>query len=381
MMSFRTILLIAIAFFQIGSSAYVRAQTGFEQNAEEEVPLTIIHVEILTQGIDAGPNPQRWGQAFAEIGLDCRIRQGSRDDVPEITEEQEGRVRRITVVGVLDGTGKIQFPDVSFTMADQVEFQKWFAELERYGVQGNPDGQTNWGLDEAQLIELLGHLGQPITAEVKGLPLRQVLDELPFPEVMTLREIAPSNERTTSIDAQSAPITAPGLDRNAVVVHEVQGLSLGTGLAVLLSEQGLGFQPLRNPDGSTDLQIIPLGGERKPWPIGWDIGDQTPRDQLFPTLFEFFPINIEDVSLSQTLSEISKRSEVPILVDYRECAAREIDLTQLRVTVVEPQSAWGLVIRRIVTQAKLTFDYRLDEADRPFIWIYPFVPYTPAMPE
>jgi hypothetical protein len=97
---------------------------------------------------------------------------------------------------------------------------------------------------------------------------------------------------------------------------------------------------------------------------------------LFPTLFEFFPINIEDVSLSQTLAVISERSEVPILVNYRQCAAEDIDLSMIRVTVIERQSAWGLVIRRVVTQAGLTFDYRLDDADRPFVWVYPFVPYA-----
>lgn len=357
--------------------AFAQAQTGFDQTIEEDAPLTIIQVEILTQGIDAGPNPQRWGQAFSEIGINCRIRQGTRDDMPLITEEQDGPVRRINVVGVLDGTGRIQFPDADFTMADQVEFQNWFADLERYGVQGNPSGQTNWGLDEAQLVELLGHLAQPITSEVKGLPLRQVLDELPIPTAMRFREPSPAEEGGAASDLNTAQSISTSLDANAVVEHELQGLSLGTGLAILLAEQGLGFQPLRNPDGTTDLQVIPLGGEREPWPIGWDIGDETPRDQLFPTLFEFFPINIEDVSLSQTLSVISERSGVPILVDDRQCAAREIDLTAIRVTVVERQSAWGLVIRRIVTQARLSFDYRLDEADKPFIWIYPFVPFTP----
>ncbi len=351
------------------------AQVGFDQEIVEDAPLTIIRVEILTQGIDAGPNPQRWGQAFAEIGITSRIRQGTKEDVPLVTEEQDGEVRRINVIGTLDGQGRLQFPDVSFTMADQLEFRNWFAELERYGVQGNPDGQTNWGLDEGQLIELLGYLGRPITAEVKGLPLRQVLNELPLAAEMELKAFDPSTNGAP-VSATAVEVIPSGLDENAIVQLEVQGLSLGTGLAILLSQQGLGFQPLRNPDGSTDLQIIPLGGDREPWPIGWPIGDETPRDQLFPTLFEFFPINIEDVSLSQTLAVISERSEVPILVDYRLCAAEEIDLSMIRVTVVERQSAWGLVIRRVVTQAMLTFDYRLDEADRPFVWVYPFVPYA-----
>ncbi len=357
----------------------LHAQTGFDQEIAEDAPLTIIRVEILTQGIDAGPNPQRWGQAFAEIGITSRIRQGTQEDVPLVTEELDGQVRRINVIGTLDGQGRLQFPDVSFTLADQLEFRNWFAELERFGIQGNPDGQTNWGLDDAQLVELLRHLAQPITAEVSGLPLRQVLNELPLAAEMELRafDSSASGAVGSPDGATTIEVFQAGLDENAIVQLEVQGLSLGTGLAILLSQQGLGFQPLRNPDGTTDLQIIPLGGDREPWPVGWPIGDETPRDQLFPTLFEFFPINIEDVSLSQTLEVISERSKVLILVDDRLCVAEEIDLSMIRVTVVERQSAWGLVIRRVVTQAMLTFDYRLDEADRPFVWVYPFVPYTP----
>ncbi len=382
----RRLQLVSILCFFVavwGMSRPASAQTGFDQTIDEDVPLTIIRVDILTQGIDAGANPRRWGRAFDEIGITCRIRQGLADEVPSIAEEQEGRVRRIDVVGLLDRQGKLTFPDVSFTMADQVEFRNWFAELERYGVQGSPEGQSNWGLDEGQLIELLGHLAQPIQAETKGLPVRQVIDELPFPEGMEVRlPVAPT--------AGGAPMpgtnsTSTGstveFDSVGVVSHELNNFSLGTGLAILLADQGLGFHPVRNPDGSVDLEIIPLTADRDPWPIGWDIGDETPRDLIYPTLFEFFPINIQDVPLIQTLATISERSDVPILLDYRQCAAQEVDLASIRVTVVERQSAWGLVLRRVVAQARLTYDYRLDEADRPFVWIYPFVPYTPAETE
>lgn len=352
------------------------AQTGFDQTIDDGAPLTVIRVEILTQGIDVSPNPQNWGRAFEEIGLSCRIRQGTREDVPSINEEIDGEVRRIDVVGILDSGGQLTLPDVSFSMADQVEFRNWFAELERYGVQGNPAGQANWGLDEAQLIELLGHLAQPIQAEVKGVPLVQALDEFPFPEGMEI-SIAGRETDGASDDSASTSVPLGAFDPTAVVVHEVNGLSLGTGLAILLSEQGLGFRPRRNPDGTVDLDVIPLAGDLNPWPIGWDIGELTPRDEVFPTLFEFFPVDIQNVSFLQTITVISERSEVPIMVDERLCAEREIDLSAIRVTVVEDRSAWGLVIRKVVAQARLTFDYRLDEADTPFIWIYPFVPFTP----
>lgn len=360
----------------------VSAQTGFDQTVDDDTPLTIIRVELLTQGIDAGPNPQRWGRAFDEIGISCRIRQGLADEIAAITEEQVGATRRISIIGLLDRQGRITFPEASFTLADQVDFRNWIAELERYGVQGNPEGQENWGLDEPQLVELLGHLAQPILAETKGLPVNQVLDELPFPEGMELRlpiaEGTATLPRTTVDPGESAAVS---LDRSVAVRHELNGMSLGTGLAILLSDQGLGFRPARNPDESIDLEVIPLVDVLDPWPIGWDVGDVTPRDQIYPTLFEFFPINIQDVSFVQTIDTISERSGVPILVDYRLCADRGVDLAAVRVTVVERQSAWGLVLRRVVSQARLTFDYRLDEADRPFLWVYPFVPYTPTETE
>jgi hypothetical protein len=372
----RSFATLGVACVSLMLTGRLVAQPGFDQTIESDGPLTIIRVEILTQGIDATTNPQEWGRAFEEIGITCRVRQGTREDMPSIAEEVSGEVRRIEVVGILDRQGTITFPDVAFSLAEQVEFRNWFAELERYGIQGSPAGQANWGLDEAQLVELLGHLAQPIEVEVKGLPMGQAIDQLPFPEGMELNFGSGSS---APADVGLAP--GPRFDAESFVVNEVRGLSLGTGLAILLAEEGLGFHPRRNPDGSVDLDVISLAGELEPWPIGWDVGDSTPRDQLFPTLFEFFPVTIEDVSLLQTLTVISERSEVPVLIDHRACAARDIDISGIRITVVEEQSAWGLVIRRVVSQARLTFDYRLDEADKGFIWIYPFTPYTPESDE
>lgn len=323
---------------------------------------TFVRFEILLPRMGIGLDAQRWGPIFEQFEASVTFRQAILDDEPGIEETTRGTFRTVTVTGLLDVDGSLIFPDREFAMSETDELGEWINELKVYGAQGSPEGKPVWGLENEQFTGVYDALSAPVTARIEGEPFESALRAMELPDEYPLRLHT------------SAVTWLLGSEQDHPVRHDVAGLSRGTALAVLLSDFGLGFRPLRTPRGDVELVVQPLIDISDPWPVGWELDPSQPRNEAAPALFEFVTAGFDDLPLEDVLDAVANASETPILIDYRACAARGIDPTEVTVSYPQKRTAWVLLIRTVTGQARLTREIRTDEAGRGFVFVFPFVP-------
>lgn len=322
-----------------------------------KAPETEVILELLTGAGAAAEHAQQWGQQLQKLNVTFQSRQGVSTDKPHVKEQKLGRLRRVTVVALLDRNGKIVCEDRSFTLAQAQQLAEWVSELKAYGAQGAPQGKPMFGLDESQFKTLIQGLSPAVEAETIGLRFDAALSKLPLPSRHPVR-LTPEGKRAIA-----------AIDSNQTLQQSVKGLSVGTGLAVVLSEFGLAFKPLRTPEGSIELSIFPREDDSELWPIGWPLDPNRPQGQIAPALFKMVPVELNDVPLTEVLTAASTASEVPILLDYFPIDQQEIDVSELKVNVPARKTTWGLLLKQITFNHKLGRRIATDEAGRPLVLI------------
>ena len=58
-----------------------------------------------------------------------------------------------------------------------------------------------------------------------------------------------------------------------------------------------------------------------------------------------------------------------MLVDTNALAHHEIDLDKVLLTHPRSRTVYGIALRKLLFQAKLKYEVRLDDAGKPFLWI------------
>ena len=316
---------------------------------------TTVAVELLVGREGVGRYAQEWRRVFEELQVSLRVRQGLSTDKLTIKERTFGRLRKITVIGKLERSGRLVFSDRVVTTSKTAELAEWLRELQTYGAQGAPDGKPLWGLNESQFTEIDESLRPPLQAEPQGLPLTTAINKFSLSEKFPLRF-------STAAESWLAD-----RDRQHVARNNLSGFSSGTALAILLSEYGLGFRPLRTPEGSIELVVQRLSDAEKHWPVGWELTQK--RWKTAPKLFRLVPVELEDVALSDVLNTVSAQTEIPICIDHYRLRAKGIDITKLHVSHPKRKSSWSLLLKRVTNPSKMTRRLLIDEQGRPFIWI------------
>ncbi len=324
---------------------------------------TTVEVEILSSALASGVSAQRWTEALGKLDdVSVRVRQPVFDDELGVTETTRGTLRRVNLVCQLDAQGQLVFPDRSFTLSDIAPLQEWLRELKTYGAQGTPQGQPLWGLNADQFQTMFAALSQPITEESDGQPLRSALDRLNLPKAYPLRLSAEARQHVVELE----PVPP--------VRQRLLGISNGTGLALLLADFGLGFRPLRTPDGSIELLVDPLADISDPWPVGWGLAEDITRGQAAPTLFTMVPVGFEDLPLEEVVRAISTAAQLPVVLDHYGAEQKGIDLGKTRVSFPQKRAAWMMVLNSLAIRSRLKQELRVDELGQPLIYIFPFVP-------
>lgn len=328
-----------------------RAPTDeFVKGPESEVIL-----ELLTDATSASEHAQAWGQRLQKFGVTLQTRQAVSSDKLSIKEQKLGRVRRVTVVAQLDRSGKIVCHDRTFSLDQAEKLGEWVRELKTYGAQGAPNGKPFFGLDQTQFTTVMKMLSPTVDVDTLGMTLSAALGKLPLPSKLPLR-MTPEAQRAVKL-----------LDPDKSLRQNVQGLSVGTGLAAVLGEFGLAFKPLRTPEGSIELSVAPGDDDADSWPIGWPLDSDKPQGQSVPTLFKMVPVELEDVPLNDVLVAASKTTEMPILIDYHATDREGIELSELKVTIPARKTTWGLLLKQVTFPHKLGRRIVTDEAARPFV--------------
>jgi hypothetical protein len=90
---------------------------------------------------------------------------------------------------------------------------------------------------------------------------------------------------------------------------------------------------------------------------------------MAPSLFQTRSAEIDGYSLDEALGAIGPLLKIPIYFDRASLKAHQIEPAKIQVKLVRTKSTYKRVIDRILSQAHLASEIRVDEAGMPFLWI------------
>jgi hypothetical protein len=326
-----------------------------------------IELEIATERGVQITAPQEWLQLLAGIGVEhVRIRGMQPGERPRADSRGTPERRSFHVVGILSARGELRLPGGTFSRGDRNKLKDYFDRLAADGAESLTAPRGRFGLTEKEMSAVLADLSQPIEFETKGQPLRAVLDRLQ-PKLSSRFAIDPVAER---IIGAATPIA-----------DEVKGVTAGTGLALVLRSQRmeLRLEKQRGQAVAYRLKMIDANSIEqstlgkaadmsiKRWPIGWE-PEKLPGD-LAPSLSESLNAEIDGYTLEEALTAIAPRVKLPIFLDHAALTAHGIDPAKIQVKLARTRASYKRIIDRILSQARLGSEIRVDEAGAPFLWI------------
>ncbi len=323
---------------------------------------TKVSLTLITDGNAAGLLARFWNATLQKLAVPVRIRRGTSADKLETREASFGTYRKVMVTGKLDRRGRLVFADHTFSRSETAKLTEWIRELQTYGSQGRPGGKPLWGLSKTQFGQVHSALSRTVSKNVSGATLETGVSQLGLPRAFPLRY---------SVAARKRLRTSP-----AKIRKQVKGHSLGTSLAMILRDHGLGFRPNRTPSGAIELVVDPLTVAGDAWPVGWDLKESRPKTA--PKMFRLIPVELDKVKFLDVLNAISVKTGIPIHLDYYAISAKGISPDKLVVSYARRMTSWSILLRGIASYNKLSRQLRIDEAGKPFYWISTFSAASPG---
>ena len=324
------------ALLLLGSrSAFAALPIDVEVVSEPGVPLTA---------------PQQWARLLGAMDLgSIRIREARANDRPGI--RQDGR--RYRVVAVLNGSGELVLEGRRYRTSDRAAISKFFkslAEEESFGEQ-----KGIFGLTQKQFGHVYADLSRPIAFSTHGVARANVVSKI-------IASLAEPVELESGIGSE--------LRRARPVEIELRGMSAGTGLAIILREVDLIVRPEKLREQAPRLVIEREKPKTDSWPTGWKI-EGSPR-KAAPQMFEFLTVEIEGYTLDQALEALEPRMAIPLILDRRTLQRRKIDPKTVEVKLPPTKTYLKKSVDRLLSQARLAAELRVDERGKPFCWVTQF---------
>jgi hypothetical protein len=308
-------------------------------------------LELVGSGPGAALAFQQWLRAFSGAGIEhVRFRSSRATDQVgvEVRGTEESPVYVVT--GEVVSANELRLPVGRFAPRDLGRLKAWLDDLARHGPGGKPREQSAFGLPAAQYATIREDLSQPVTFSTAGVSRRDVVQRI---------------GRGLLTPLQLDPGAAEALAGDQVA-EELTGLSAGTALAYVLRPMGYCLVP-RSAGGGAICVVTRARPELDIWPVGWE--PDKPRNELLPALFEFRNVNVQGVTAEVTIRAIAKRLGVPALVDHNALARHGVEPAKAVVSHPQSRTTYGLALRKLLFQAQLKYEIRVDEAGQPFLWI------------
>lgn len=326
-----------------------------------------IELEIVTERGVQITAPHEWLQLLTAIGItDVRIRGRQPGDELKATNRGSAAEPRYRVLGLLTSGNRLQLPGGSFSRSDRAALRDYFDRLAADGAESLTAARGRFGLTLNELETVTTELAQPIDFETIGQPPLTIVERLRV-KIGTPIALDPNAEET--------------LRAAKPMADELQGLTAGTGLAMLLRRDGLVLRPQKSRGQPLTLRVLPGGAdalsqntwgrtddvEIANWPIGWE-PQQTPG-RTAPALFEPRNAEIDGYTLAETLAAIGPRLKTPLYLDHAALAEKQIDPAVIRVRLARTRANYKRILDRVLSQARLHSQLRVDDSGTPFLWI------------
>ena len=297
-----------------------------------------ISLELFTDqgfGVDAA---QRWYQVFTDLGVaNLRIRGGEAGD--EIGIHKARQARRSDLSGDGPDHGRATccwLPGGKFTPRDSARLKQWLKNLAEQGRRRSDRQAGTFRTDRTP---------------VAGSPRRSETARRLF-HARICRPTRPSAKIAAGL---RHPIDIASGARDALakrhVAENLEGLSAGTALAVILRPAGLVFVPERIAGKRLHYRGRHCGGRPRCVAAGWK--SEKPDRDLLPDLFKFIHVEIDETPLAEAIEAIQERLEIPFLWDRYALESQASDPAQIVVKLPTKKLHYGLILSKILVAGKL----------------------------
>jgi len=294
---------------------------------------------------------QEWLRALQGLDVDnLRIRAANGGERAEVETIGSGATARYRVTGIILGRDELRLPGGKFTTADKARIAKWLDKLKEGGAESVTAKVAAFGLTGKQLVEIHTALAVKLKFGTAGQPADD-----------TVRKIAAMLDHAVTVAPE-----VRGRFAGESVSDELEGVSAGTALAAVVRPLGLVVAPIVQ-GGKVRLDIVDSRAAKESWPIGWPLEANT--GEAAPELLKFLDVEINDTPLAEALAAIQSRVKLPMLIDHNGLARHQVDLEKTRVTIKGGRTFYSKILSQALNQAKLKYELRADESERPFIWI------------
>ena len=311
-----------------------------------------IDLELVTVGAFPFEQTRDWVAMLQKLNLDgLKIRAGTEDDVPEIATEGSEKSPTYRVKGLLTPGGNLILKGAKFKLGDRAAIGSWMDKLKQGGEEGLTAKPGAFGLLPKQLAAVHAALAGPVVFSTAGGKPKDLIDKLI--SKLSLKVSLDSSADAALRSAEPFP-------------DELLGVSSGTSLAAILRPSGLVFVPVKGKGDSIELKITDSRNVEKSWPVGWS--SDKGKGQLLPDLFKTLNVEIADTPLEESMAAIQKRVNAPFLLDQNSLARQRVDLKK-KLSLPKTNLSYARILDKLLTQVKCKIEVRLDEADKPFVWV------------
>lgn len=320
-----------------------------------------VEIEVVTEPGVAPTAPQQWAQTLGKLGFDrVRIRGMRSGDKPDITAIDMPTGTRYKLLAILDHNERLVLPGARFGRSDLSKLRAFVERLQQDGLAELNAERGRFGLTTGQLTVVLDELSQTVGFSTKGVPPADVVAKL---------------ARRFKLSLELSPQASAILRRGAAAEVELESTSAGTALAMLLRQQRLALMPEKPRGKPLRLSVVPLDFKREVWPVGWKPA-AAPR-QIVPPMYKFLTIEIDGYTLAEALDALAPRLGVPLWFDQLILTRRNIHPDKISVKLPRGKTYLKRAVDRVLAQAHLAGELRIDEAGHAFYWITQFGKESP----
>jgi hypothetical protein len=310
-------------------------------------------VEIATERGLQITAPHEWLQLLTEMGIDnVRIRGARTGEQPKLTNVGTEDRPRYHALGILNAREELLLPGGTFRAGDRRGLADYFRRLSDEGPEGMTAPRGRFGLTEKQLAAVYADLAQPIEFETAGQPITAVIERL---------------QTKFQVPVVVDPQADRALRAAKPIADDAKGLTAGTGLAILLRGEGLALRPEKPQGNPLAIRVVPVDSEGDTWPVGWE--PEGPPVEIAPALFEFVNVEIDGYTLREALEAIGPRIKLPYYFDRAALARHHVDPDAIQIALPQSRTYYKRILDRVLAQARLGGQLRVDEAGTVFYWI------------
>lgn len=312
-----------------------------------------VELELVTERGVQITAPQEWLQRLTRAGItNVRIRGSRPGDEPRIESVGTDDRPAYVVTGFLSPRNEIVLPGGRFTMSQSQALRDYFDRLAADGPEAITAETGRFGLTEKQFTAAHADLSQKISWDTKDQPLVDLVKQA---------------ERATKLRWTIEPSASRLLRSAKPADDEANGITIGTGMALLLRPAGLGVRPTKPRGGEVELQIVAVDAGQETWPIGWKLS-KSPHNS-FPALFERINVEVDGYTLAEAIDAIAPRIKLPIRWDHATLAEKKIDPAKIDVKLPRTRTYYKRIIDNLLSQGRLGGELRVDEAGTIFYWV------------